>query len=100
MIASRIARGGAYGLRCFVRSALLRSTFAFAAAALSCFAPLASAASSSVVISQVYGAGGNSGAAYQNDYVELFNLSGAPVSVTGWSVQYASATGTGNFVQL
>jgi hypothetical protein len=49
------------------------------------------------VISQIYGAGGNSGATYQNDYVELFNLSGAPVSVSGWSVQYASATGTGNF---
>ena len=97
MIASQIARGGAYGLRCFVRSAFLRSSFAFAAAALSCFAPSASAASSSVVISQIYGAGGNSGAAYQNDYVELFNLSGAPVSVAGWSVQYASATGTGNF---
>ena len=64
---------------------------------LSCFAPAASAASSSVVISQVNGAGGNSGAAYQNDYVELFNLSGAPVSVAGWSVQYASATGSGNF---
>jgi predicted extracellular nuclease len=69
----------------------------FAAAALSCFAPAASAASSSVVISQVYGAGGNSGAVYQNDYVELFNLSGAPVSVSAWSVQYTSATGTGNF---
>ena len=25
------------------------------------------------LISQVYGGGGNSGAAYQNDFVELFN---------------------------
>lgn len=50
-----------------------------------------------VVISQVYGGGGNSGAPYQNDFVELFNRSAAPVNITGWSVQYASATGTGNF---
>lgn len=47
-----------------------------------------------VVISQIYGGNGN---AYQSDYVELFNRSGATVDVSGWSVQYASATGTGNF---
>ncbi|MBF8194747.1 lamin tail domain-containing protein, partial [Nonomuraea sp. K274] len=50
-----------------------------------------------VVISQVYGGGGNSGAPLTNDYVELFNRSGAPVSLDGWSVQYTSASGTGNF---
>lgn len=49
-----------------------------------------------VVISQVYGAGGNSGALVQNDYVELFNAGTASQDLTGWSVQYASATGTGN----
>jgi hypothetical protein len=46
-----------------------------------------------LVISQVYGGGGNSGATYQNDFVELFN-GGAPISLQGKSVQYASATGT------
>jgi predicted extracellular nuclease len=51
----------------------------------------------SVVISQVYGAGGNSGATLRNDYVELFNRSSGAVSLNGWSIQYASATGTGNF---
>ena len=50
-----------------------------------------------VVISQIYGAGGNSGATLQNDYVELFNRGAEPVSLAGWSVQYASATGSGNF---
>lgn len=55
------------------------------------------AGSPSIVISQVYGGGGNSGAVYQNDFVELFNRGATPVSVAGWSVQYASATGTGNF---
>jgi hypothetical protein len=46
-----------------------------------------------VVISQVYGGGGNSGAYYKNDFIELHNRSALPVSIGGWSVQYASATG-------
>ena len=53
--------------------------------------------STTVVISQVYGGGNNSGATYQNDFVELFNLSSSTVSLAGWSIQYASATGTGYF---
>ncbi|MFN7965316.1 MAG: CehA/McbA family metallohydrolase [Acidobacteriota bacterium] len=47
-----------------------------------------------VVISQVYGGGGNSGATYRNDFIELFNRGGQPQSLAGWSVQYASSTGT------
>jgi len=47
-----------------------------------------------VVISQVYGGGGNSGATLKNDFVELFNPGTAAVSLAGWSVQYASATGS------
>ncbi len=47
-----------------------------------------------IVISQVYGGGGNAGAPLTNDYIELFNRSTQPVSVAGWSVQYASAAGT------
>ena len=57
----------------------------------------AAQAAGSVVISQVYGGGGNANAPYQNDFVELFNRSTSPVALSGWSVQYASATGTGNF---
>jgi hypothetical protein len=53
-------------------------------------------ATGNVVISQVYGGGGNTGAPYTHDYVELFNRSAVPVSLAGWSIQYASATGTGN----
>jgi len=48
---------------------------------------------SPVVISQVYGGGGNSGATFKNDFIELFNRGDAPVDITGWSVQYASAGG-------
>ncbi len=54
-------------------------------------------AAAQVVISQVYGGGGNTGAPLKNDFVELFNRGASPVSLTGLSIQYASATGTGNF---
>ena len=47
-----------------------------------------------IVISQVYGGGGNTGATYRNDFVELYNRGAATIDITGWSVQYASATGT------
>ncbi len=57
----------------------------------------AQAAPGTVVISQVYGGGGNSGAPLTNDFVELFNRGSAPVALDGWSVQYGSATGTGTF---
>lgn len=57
----------------------------------------AGAAQAEVVISQVYGGGGNSGAPYNADFVELFNTGDLPVALGGKSVQYASATGTGNF---
>jgi predicted extracellular nuclease len=51
------------------------------------------------VISQLYGGGSNAGATYTHDYVELFNRGNAMQSLAGWSVQYASATGTGTFAQ-
>ena len=48
----------------------------------------------SVVISQLYGGGGNSGATFTNDFIEIFNPTQGPVSLSGWSVQYASSTGS------
>src|SRR5690242_18526678 len=59
--------------------------------------PSALAVSRTIVISQVYGGGGNSGAPYTNDFIELFNRGTTSASLNGWSVQYTSATGTGNF---
>jgi predicted extracellular nuclease len=47
-----------------------------------------------VVISQVYGGGGNTGAVWRRDFIELFNAGTAPVNLNGWSVQYGSAAGT------
>ena len=49
---------------------------------------------SHLVISQVYGGGGNSGATYGEDFIEIFNPTGSAVSLNGWSVQYASAAGS------
>ena len=49
------------------------------------------ALSADIVISQVYGGGGNSGATYTHDFIELFNRGTAPVSLSGWSVQYSSS---------
>ncbi len=47
-----------------------------------------------VVISQVFGGGGNASAPYLNDFIELHNRSATPVDVNGWSIWQASATGT------
>src|SRR2546428_12079276 len=54
----------------------------------------AAAVSTTVVISQIYGGGGNSGATFKNDFIELFNIGNQTVILTGWSVQVATATGT------
>ncbi|MDQ3511624.1 MAG: lamin tail domain-containing protein, partial [Pseudomonadota bacterium] len=55
---------------------------------------LAATAQAQVVISQVYGGGGNSGATLKSDFIELRNNGASAVSVDGWSVQYASAAGS------
>ncbi|NBO66266.1 MAG: lamin tail domain-containing protein, partial [Acidobacteria bacterium] len=48
----------------------------------------------SVVIAQIYGGGGNSGALWRHDFIELYNAGGTTVDLSGWSLHYASATGT------
>ena len=47
-----------------------------------------------LVISQLYGGGGNSGATFTHDYIEIYNPTGISFNLAGWSLQYASATGT------
>ncbi len=71
----------------------VRRPFVLLLLCLFAIAPLAHAASD-VVISQVYGGGGNAGAPLKNDFIELFNRGTSPVNLAGWSVQYASAAGT------
>jgi 5'-nucleotidase len=55
----------------------------------------ANPAGTGLVIDEVYGGGGNTGATYKSDFVELYNPTAADISLTGLSLQYRSATGTG-----
>jgi len=79
--------------RLTVIAALLLSAFALITYYVA-LPPPAQGVSTTIVISQVYGGGGNTGATYKNDFVELFNRGNTTVNVTGWSVQYTSAAGT------
>jgi phosphatidylserine/phosphatidylglycerophosphate/cardiolipin synthase-like enzyme len=55
--------------------------------------PLFGQVANHIVISEVYGGGGNSGSTWKNDFVEIYNPTNAPVNLNGWSIQYGSATG-------
>jgi predicted extracellular nuclease len=89
-------------VRADVVSRLTRATavltaggLAFATAIIGGDAPASAAPSASVVVNEVYGGGGNSGATYTNDFIELRNSADVAVSVAGWSVQYHSSSATG-----
>src|ERR1044072_136992 len=68
-------------------------TFLALLVALSC-SPAAWSASSTMVISQVFAGGGNASAPHTNDFVELFNRGSAVADLGGWSLQYASGSGS------
>ena len=67
---------------------------AFLLALVAAAVPAAVGASSDVVVSQLYAGGGNSGATYTNDFVELFNPGSTSVDLSSWTIQYASTAGT------
>jgi len=50
-----------------------------------------------LVISQIYSNGGNTGSAFQNNYLELFNRTNNPINFSGWKIYLANSTGTFNF---
>ncbi len=45
-----------------------------------------------LVIAEIYGAGGNSGAIYKNDYIVIYNPMDSVVDLSSWSIQYQSAS--------
>ncbi len=63
----------------------------FGALILTAFAQQASA---QVIINEIYGGGGNGGASFNRDYVELVNRGATSVDIAGYSIQYAAAGGT------
>lgn len=58
--------------------------------------PLGSTEWEGVVICQIYPGGGNSGALFNRKYIVLHNHGDIEVNLSGWSIQYASASATGN----
>ena len=75
-----------YGLNLLLRASFMG---VLATAALYCVA------AHGLVISQIYGGGGNSGAPYKNDFIEIFNNSATDaIVIDGFSVQYAPAAGS------
>jgi predicted extracellular nuclease len=72
-------------------SHLLKSITAAAALAV---AISSVAAVGQVKISAIYGAGGNTNALINQDFVELYNTSATPVDVSGYVLGYGSGTGT------
>ncbi|MDP1661647.1 MAG: lamin tail domain-containing protein, partial [Phycisphaerales bacterium] len=53
---------------------------------------LNAAGQAQVVISQVYGGGGNSGAPVKNDFVELKNIGTTTIDIAGWTIQRTGNT--------
>jgi hypothetical protein len=47
----------------------------------------------SLIIYEIYGGGGNSGATYTHDYVVLYNGTSNSIDLTGYSLHYGSSTG-------
>jgi len=68
------------------------STVLLSAALLA--APAAQGASPDIVVSQLFAGGGNSGASFTHDFVELFNRGSTTIDVSGWTIQYATSAGT------
>lgn len=53
----------------------------------------ANPAGTGLVINEVYGGGGNSGATFRSDFIELYNPTNAAISLAGKSIQYRSTSG-------
>src|SRR5690242_20303400 len=71
-----------------------------------CVLVLHSAASAQAIanpdirISQIYTRGGEPGAAFQNDYIELFNRGQTTVDISGWSLNISNFAGVPPNIQI
>ncbi len=82
-------------MKSFISSVFVLLAFAvFGPAGKNVEASRSALVSPNIVISQIYGGGGTTGSQFTNDFVELFNRGDQPVNLSGWSTQYASASGT------
>jgi len=72
----------------------LRLVLVLAVAGVLVVAPAAHSASTDMVVSQVFAGGGNAGASYTNDFVEIFNRGSSTIDLSSWSIQYTSSSGT------
>ena len=59
-----------------------------------------STADSNIRISQIYTRGGEAGAAFQNDFIELFNRGNVDVDVSGWTLSISNFAGTPPNIQI
>lgn len=82
-----------------VRPSIRRSSLlvglAVAATSLVATPLAASAASTTLVINEVYVNGGSTGATWTHKYVEIHNKSASAIDLAGTSIQYRSPTGSG-----
>lgn len=78
-------------LRALMAASAASAALGALALAPSVTAHAAGGADASVVVNEVYGGGGNSGAALKNDFIELRNDGSTAVDLSSWSVQYISA---------
>jgi len=76
-----------------------RSSHTLSAFALLLLSSLSAFGQTGLVISQIYTAGGNSGALYNAKFVEIYNPTSSPVTMANWTIQYSSATSTSWSVQ-
>lgn len=56
----------------------------------------ATPAGDNVVINELFGRGGSSGASYTHKFIELHNPTDAPIDITGWTLSYRSGTSAGS----
>ncbi|REC59457.1 nuclease [Chryseobacterium pennae] len=60
---------------------------------IACLTLVTAFANAQIVINEIYGGNGNSGAVFKNNYIVLKNIGTTLVSLTGASIQYAPAIG-------